>query len=64
VPIGTKENLDTFHYATVKKFYKEWYRPDLQAAIVVGDVNVDEVEKMIKKHTLALYQNAQPKNHA
>ena len=50
IPIGTKENLDTFHYATIKKFYKDWYRPDLQAVIVVGDVNVDEVEQMIKAH--------------
>lgn len=49
-PIGTKENLDTFKYATVKKFYKDWYRPDLQAVVVVGDVNVDSVEKLIKDH--------------
>ncbi len=49
-PIGTKENLDTFKYATVKKFYKDWYRPDLQGVIVVGDVNVDSVEKLIKDH--------------
>jgi len=50
IPIGTKENLDTFHYETVKSFYKDWYRPDLQAVIVVGDINVTEVEKMIKEH--------------
>ena len=31
LPIGTKENLDTFKYETVKQFYKDWYRPDLQA---------------------------------
>jgi len=49
-PIGTKANLDTFKYETIKKFYKDWYRPDLEAVIVVGDVNVDEVEKMIKDH--------------
>ena len=49
-PIGTKANLDTFKYETVKKFYKDWYRPDLEGVIVVGDVNVDSVEKMIKDH--------------
>jgi len=50
IPIGTRQNLDTFHYETVKKFYKDWYRPDLEAVVVVGDVNMDEVEKMIKDH--------------
>ena len=50
MPIGTKENLDTFKYETVKKFYKDWYRPDLQAVIVVGDVDVKQVEQMIKDH--------------
>ena len=50
MPIGTKENLDTFKYETVKQFYKDWYRPDLQAVIVVGDVNVAQVEQMIKQH--------------
>ncbi len=50
LPIGNKENLDTFKYETVKQFYKEWYRPDLQAVVVVGDVDVKEVELLIKKH--------------
>lgn len=50
LPIGNKENLDTFKYETLKQFYREWYRPDLQAVIVVGDVDVNEVEQLIKKH--------------
>lgn len=50
IPIGSKQNLDTFHYETIKKFYKDWYRPDLEAVVVVGDVDVDQVEKMIKDH--------------
>lgn len=48
LPIGTLENLQTFKYETIKAFYKEWYRPDLQAIIIVGDINVDQIEKMIK----------------
>lgn len=59
IPIGTKQNLDTFHYETVKKFYKDWYRPDLEAVVVVGDVNVDEVEKMIKDHFAAIPKRTQ-----
>lgn len=46
--IGTKEVLESFKYETIKKFYKDWYRPDLQAVVAVGDFNVDEVEKEIK----------------
>ncbi len=50
LPIGTKANIDTAHYSTIRSFYKDWYRPDLEAVIVVGDVNVAETEKMIREH--------------
>ncbi|MEO8173139.1 MAG: insulinase family protein, partial [Sediminibacterium sp.] len=50
LPIGTKANLDTAHYNMLTSFYKDWYRPDLQAVIVVGDVDIAETERMIKEH--------------
>jgi len=50
MPIGTKENLETFPYDTVKQFYKDWYRPDLMAVSVVGDVNPDTLEHLVKKY--------------
>lgn len=50
LPIGTKENIDTAHYKEITSFYKDWYRPDLEAVIVVGDVDVDETERMIRDH--------------
>ena len=50
LPIGTKQNLDTFKYETVKQFYKDWYRPDLQAVVAVGDFDIAQVEAMIKQH--------------
>jgi zinc protease len=50
LPIGTKANIDTAHYNMLTSFYKDWYRPDLQAVIVVGDVDVAETEQMIKDH--------------
>lgn len=59
IPIGTKQNLDTFHYETVKKFYKDWYRPDLEAVVVVGDVDVAEVEKLIKDHFAGIPKRTQ-----
>lgn len=63
LPIGTKANLDTFKYETVKQFYKDWYRPDLEAVIVVGDVDVNQVEQMIKQHFTAIPKpvNAKPR---
>jgi zinc protease len=47
-PIGVDSILLHFKPAVIKRFLQDWYRPDLQALIVVGDVNVNEVEKMIK----------------
>jgi zinc protease len=48
LPIGTEEVLSGFKHETLRQFYKDWYRPDLQALIVVGDINVAQVEAMIK----------------
>ncbi len=61
LPIGTKLNLDTFKYETVKQFYKDWYRPDLQAVVVVGDIDVAQVEAMIKQHFGSIPKVANPK---
>ncbi|MFB0974234.1 MAG: pitrilysin family protein, partial [Bacteroidales bacterium] len=47
--IGTDDNLMNFPYHELQDFYAKWYRPDLQAVVVVGDVNVDEVEAKIRK---------------
>lgn len=46
--IGTEENLKTFKPETLVDFYHTWYRPDMQALIVVGDIDVNEVEAKIK----------------
>lgn len=37
-------SIKNFKLAAFQKFHKDWYRPDLQAAIVVGDINIDNVE--------------------
>ncbi|WP_127125597.1 M16 family metallopeptidase [Pseudoflavitalea rhizosphaerae] len=49
LPIGTEEVLTTFNPDTLRKFYHDWYRPDLQAIVVVGEFNVEEVEKQLKQ---------------
>ena len=48
LPIGKLDILQTFDYQVIKDFYKDWYRPDLQAVIVVGDIDVKVVEEKIK----------------
>jgi len=50
LPIGEKEIIENSDYETLKRFYHEWYRPDLMAFIVVGDIDVDETEEKIKEH--------------
>ncbi len=50
LPIGTKENLETFKYESLKRFYNDWYRPDLMAVIAVGDIDVATLEAKIKSH--------------
>ncbi|WP_169305673.1 M16 family metallopeptidase [Sphingobacterium alkalisoli] len=47
-PIGLEEVIAKADIAVLKNFYKEWYRPDLQALIVVGDIDVQQVEHQIK----------------
>lgn len=48
LPIGTEDVLKNATKETLRQFYQDWYRPDLQALIVVGDINVKEIEQMIK----------------
>jgi zinc protease len=49
LPIGLDTILNNFKPSTLVQFYKDWYRPNLQALIVVGDINVDVMEKEIKR---------------
>ena len=46
--IGSQENLESFRPESLTTFYHTWYRPDLQALIVVGDIDVDSIEAKIK----------------
>ncbi|ESU23269.1 putative zinc protease pqqL [Flavobacterium enshiense DK69] len=59
LPIGQKEILEKFKHESLIRFYKDWYRPNLMSVIVVGDIDVAEMEKKIIDH-FSNYQN--PKN--
>ncbi|RFZ81368.1 insulinase family protein [Mucilaginibacter terrenus] len=48
LPIGKEDIIKSFTSETIKSFYKDWYRPDLQAVIAVGDFDVKTVEQYIK----------------
>jgi len=47
LPIGKDSIIANFDHAVLKQFSQDWYRPDLQAVIVVGDIPVDVAEKLI-----------------
>jgi zinc protease len=61
LPIGTRQNLETFKHDTLRQFYRDWYRPDLQAVLVVGDVDVVQVEQLIKQHFSGIKGPVNPK---
>ncbi|MYN08718.1 insulinase family protein [Massilia sp. FT127W] len=50
LPSGTVESLHAFAPEAVKRFYRDWYRPDLMAVIVVGDIDPAEAEQLVNKH--------------
>lgn len=56
LPIGQKEILEKFKNESLIRFYKDWYRPNLMSVIVVGDIDVDEMEKKIISH-FSTYKN-------
>jgi zinc protease len=54
VPIGTMENVKTFKPEVLKRFYADWYRPDLMAVVAVGDFDKAQVERQIKENFAAI----------
>ena len=49
MPIGLMSVVDGCDPATLQAYYKKWYRPDNQGIIIVGDIDVDHTEALIKK---------------
>ncbi|BAU54075.1 M16 family metallopeptidase [Mucilaginibacter gotjawali] len=48
MPIGLDTVLNNFKRPVIARFYHDWYRPDLQALIIVGDIDVNQVEQSVK----------------
>lgn len=58
--IGGEEQLKTFKPESLVNFYRTWYNPDIQAVVVVGDIDVDKVEAKIKSIFGEIPAPAQP----
>jgi len=50
LPIGRVAIIDSFKYETLRKFYRNWYRPNLMAVVAVGDFEKDKIETLIQKY--------------
>ena len=50
LPIGKKEILEHCKAEEIIRFYKDWYRPNLMSVIIVGDIDVDQIEQKVKGH--------------
>jgi zinc protease len=60
LPIGTPEVLKSFPRQRLLDFYRKWYRPDLMAVVVVGDVDPAEMQRMIETRFGAIPRPATP----
>ncbi|GHT71150.1 zinc protease [Bacteroidia bacterium] len=46
--IGSEEVIMNFKPQEIRDYYHKWYRPDLQALVIIGDIDPDQVEAKIK----------------
>jgi len=49
LPIGTVDIIKYSPYSAIRRFHSDWYRPDLQALVVVGDIDLAKTEILIKQ---------------
>jgi len=62
-PIGTYEVLSTFTRDQIVRFYQDWYRPDLQTVVVVGDIEPEDALDMLTRHfgSIPARENPRPR---
>jgi zinc protease len=60
-PIGSIDVLQNFEQETIKRFYKDWYRPDMQTLLVIGDFDIEKIESIVKKYFGALPASENPR---
>jgi zinc protease len=65
LPIGIDSIIRKASYQTIRRFYHDWYRPDLMAVVVVGDIDPSAAESLVKKYfdDLQNPSNERPRIH-
>ena len=61
LPIGTEERIQNSSYASIRRFYTEWYRPDLMGFAIVGDLDPQLMEAKIKEFFAPIAMPDQPR---
>jgi zinc protease len=63
LPIGTKESIETSKPEVLRRFYRDWYRPDLMAIIAVGDFDADTMRTLIEENmgSIPAAENPRPR---
>ncbi len=61
LPMGKENILREFKYDAIKRFYRDWYRPELMAVVVVGDIEPSTAEQYIRQHFSQLKNPAKPR---
>lgn len=50
LPIGTRASLESFDHEALRRFYRDWYRPERIGVIAVGDFDSSEIEALMARH--------------
>lgn len=61
LPIGTDTSIKTAQPSRLRRFYTDWYRPDLEAVIAVGDFDPSRIEALIKQHFSSMPKPVNPR---
>jgi zinc protease len=61
LPIGTPRSISEATPSLLKRFYNDWYRPDLMSVVIVGDFNPKEVETLIKNTFTSIPKATKPR---
>ena len=61
MPIGTPEVIRTFRPEVLRRFYTDWYRPDLMAVIAVGDFDPAAIERLIRERFRSIPARLDPR---
>lgn len=60
-PIGTYEVLSTFEHDTLKRFYRDWYRPDNQSVVIIGDFDPTAMLALVTEYFGAIPARENPR---